>query len=882
LSTLPGQDSDDITRTYTQLAPDTIFGHYRIIDKIGAGGMGEVYLAEDTKLDRKVAIKFLPQHLCQNADCRARFTREAQATAKLSHPNIVTIHEVSDFNGRPFFAMEHVEGQTLKDVIAGKPLPMDRIIEIGIQVCEGLQAAHEKGITHRDIKPSNILLDSHGRARIVDFGLASVLGTDQLTKTGSTLGTIGYMSPEQVRGGKVDDRTDLFSFGVVLYEMITGHSPFKADSEAATLHAITNTKPDLLARYRREVPAEIQAIIDKALEKDVATRYQHADDIATDLKRLTSPSTIQNAPRRDKWNRYVVISTVVVLLLVAGYWGVTKFTSKVASGSVSGRKMLAVLPFQNLGSPDDEYFADGITDEITEKLASIHGLGVISHTSTILYKHSTKTLRKIAEDLGVDYILEGTTLWDKGNDSSRVRILARLIRVSDDTHLWAETYQRPLMDIFSTQADIANKIAEAMNVTLLASDSAALREPPTKNLDAYQAYLSGLDYFGRPDNQKANYLLGVQMLQKAVGLDSTFAIAYAQMANIYAWMYWSIEHDPSYLSQSKSAVDRALRLQPNLPTAHVVLGRYYYWGFYDYDRALEQFTIAGASRPNNASVLSNEAYIWRRQGKFRAAVDQLKQALALDPRNFGLCFEIAGTLRTLRNYAAAEEFQNRSISLRSDQIDTYQSKARNYYLWRGDTRSARAALDSCPRQDNDDMRAEWYFLHLYERDYSAALSAIVQMSPMLETPTTHRTPRVQLAAVVYALMHDSSNAQILFDSARVISESELRTRPNDYDVLSCLGIIYAGLGRKDDAIREGKLAVQLLPVSKDAYSGPDLVRNLAEIYVMLGEYDAAFDQIEYLLSIPSRFSVPLLRLEPWYDPLRTLPRYQKILEKYGT
>jgi WD40 repeat protein len=319
LSTLPDQDTNDSTRTYFQLVHDTIIGHYRIIEKIGAGGMGEVYLAEDTKLDRKVALKFLPQHLCQIADCRARFTREAQAAAKLDHPNIVAVHEVGEYNGRPFFSMQHVEGLTLKDVIAGKPLSMDRIIEIGSQVCEGLQAAHEKGITHRDIKPSNILIDSHGRARIVDFGLASVLGTDQLTKTGSTLGTIGYMSPEQVRGEKVDQRTDLFSFGVVLYEMITGHSPFKADSEAATLHAITNTKPDLLARFRREVPSEIQTIIDKALEKDVATRYQHADEMVADLLRIHQETSAQrlglaagNRGKRPKTLIHALVAVVVV------------------------------------------------------------------------------------------------------------------------------------------------------------------------------------------------------------------------------------------------------------------------------------------------------------------------------------------------------------------------------------------------------------------------------------------------------------------------------------------------------------------------------------------------------------------------------------------
>ncbi len=268
---------DDKTRSFTPLTAGTQVSHYRIISKIGAGGMGEVFLAEDTKLNRKVALKFLPPHTCQDEDYRKRFTREAQAAAGLDHPNIAGIYEVGEYSGRPFYSMQVIQGQSLKDVIAGKDLPIDRILEIAIQVCEGLQAAHDKGIVHRDIKPSNILLDGHGRVRIVDFGLASIRGSEHLTKTGSTLGTIGYMSPEQVQGKEIDQRSDLFSLGVVLYELITKQNPFKRDSEAATLKAVCDDIPHPVARYRSDVPDGLQAVIDKALEKDAKTRYQHAD-----------------------------------------------------------------------------------------------------------------------------------------------------------------------------------------------------------------------------------------------------------------------------------------------------------------------------------------------------------------------------------------------------------------------------------------------------------------------------------------------------------------------------------------------------------------------------------------------------------------------------
>ena len=284
------QPDDDKTQAVTVLSKGTVIGHYRIVEKIGAGGMGEVYLAEDTELNRKVALKFLSPHLCQDADCRARFKREAQAAAKLNHPNIVTIHEVSEFNGRPFFAMEHVEGQPLSELIKQGDCPLDKVIDLSLQICEGLQEAHKAGITHRDIKPANILVSHSGRAKLVDFGLASVAGADKLTKEGSTLGTIGYMSPEQVQGKPTDHRSDLFSFGVVLYELISCKSPFKAETPAATMNAIAQQTPEPLARYKAGVPDELQRIVSKLLQKDPALRYQTAADVISDLTALKATS----------------------------------------------------------------------------------------------------------------------------------------------------------------------------------------------------------------------------------------------------------------------------------------------------------------------------------------------------------------------------------------------------------------------------------------------------------------------------------------------------------------------------------------------------------------------------------------------------------------
>ncbi len=841
------QPDDDRTQAVTVLSKGTVIGHYRIVEKIGAGGMGEVYLAEDTELNRKVALKFLSSHLCQDADCRTRFKREAQAAAKLNHPNIVTIYEVSEFNGRPFFAMEHVEGQPLSELIKQGDCSLDKAIDLSLQICEGLQEAHKAGITHRDIKPANILISQSGRAKLVDFGLASVAGADKLTKEGSTLGTIGYMSPEQVQGKPTDHRSDLFSFGVVLYELVSCKSPFKGETPAATMNAIAQQIPEPLARYKAGVPDELQRIVSKLLQKDPALRYQTAADVISDLSGLKATSQLS------------IIKPA------------------------SQRKMLAVLPFENLGSPDDEYFADGITDEITGKLATVRELGVISRTSTMQYKKTTKNLRQIATELGVDYILEGTIRWDKSGATSRVRILPQLIRASDDTHLWAETYQRPLEDIFALQADIATRIVEAMNITLLKPENTALQAIPTQNLEAYQAYLRGNDYMHR-DYKRESHKWAVQMFQRAVELDPTFAQAYVNLAGAHASLYfYGYDATPARLSQVKAAIDRALSLQPDLPDAHLGLGySYYYWGLRDYDRALEQLAIAEVGLPNNPRILRSRAYVWRRQGKFKAAVEQLERAFVLDPRDWKNSYEIGLTYGFLRNYAAQEKYLNESISLAPDQYGACVEKVRNYYLWLGDTGLARATLASIPKQDDDEIRLQWFLLHLYERDYASALDRLAAISPMAKIDQSSFIPKVQLEGLIYSLMNDPDRVHACYDSSRVILEKAVKELPDDSRVHSSLGLAYAGLGRKDNAIREGKLGVELLPVSKDAVQGPVGVRDLALIYVLVGEYDAALDQIEYLLSISCDFSVPLLRLDPRYDPLRNLPRYQKLLEKYGT
>jgi eukaryotic-like serine/threonine-protein kinase len=622
------QPDDDKTRAVTVLAKGTVINHYRIVEKIGAGGMGEVYLAEDTKLNRNVALKFLSQHLCQDEGCRQRFEREAQAAAKLDHPNIVAVHEVGEFQSRPFFSMQHVEGQSLKQVNAGKTLPLDRIVEIGIQVCDGLQAAHEKGITHRDIKPSNILIDSHGRARIVDFGLASVMGLDHLTKTGSTLGTIGYMSPEQVRGDKVDHRTDLFSFGVVLHEMITGHAPFKADSEAATLHAIANTKPELLARFRRDVPVELQTIIDKALEKDVATRYQHADDIATDLKRLSSAAIAQQAPRRSLRNQYLVTSAVVLLLVIVGYWGVTKFLTKDGQKPVTARKMLAVLPFKNMSiDPDQEFFSDGLTEDLTASLSKVQSLCVVSRSSSMTFKGSQQTIPEIAKALGVRYVVEGSVR----RAGKELRITAQLIDASKDAHLWANSYTGTFEDVFDMQDSVTQAIVAGVSVRLTPEETRRLHKRSFDNAFAYEYYLKGRDeiFKGTLDPIER----GLRYFQQGLDIAGDNALIYCGMAwGCFALVNTGFAQD-KYISDGIDYAQKALALDTGSVEAYAILGSFDNAFLGNQRRAVENFKRALALESSNEDALWGLANVYSgyvgKPTEAKATIDQYSLAFPM-------------------------------------------------------------------------------------------------------------------------------------------------------------------------------------------------------------------------------------------------------------
>jgi len=607
------ESHDDKTQSFIALTSGTSVLHYEILEKIGSGGMGEVYLALDTRLNRKVALKFLPPHLCQDDDCRRRFTREAQAAAGLDHPNIAAIHEVSELQGRPFFAMQVVEGQSLKDVISGKDLSVERILEIVVQVCEGLQAAHDKGIIHRDIKPSNILLDGHGRVRIVDFGLASIKGSDDLTKTGSTLGTIGYMSPEQVLGQETDYRSDLFSLGVVLYELITKRNPFKRDNEVATIRAVIDDEPESLTRLKTNIPEQLEDVSAKLLEKDPALRYQSAAGVLSDLRRFM-------------------------------------ISERVVSEDKVPKPSIAVLPFSNLSAdPEQEYFCDGMAEEIINALTHIEGLRVLARTSCFAFKGKHDDIREIGKKLNVDHVLEGS-IRKAGN---RVRITGQLIKISDGFHLWSEKFDRDLEDIFEIQDEISHKIAEKLRTELLGISGDQLVKRPTDNLEAYTLYLKGRHFWSR--RIKTDLLLSVGFFEQATELDPAFALGYAGLADAHIVL---ADHDYSnrheHLRLSEMAAKKALGLDDSLAEPHATLAStiYHQW---KWNEAEKEFKRAIELNPNYPT-----AHQW--YGLYLILVRRLEEAgkhLAiareLDPLSPAMIMAHSAYYYTAREYEKAIE-----------------------------------------------------------------------------------------------------------------------------------------------------------------------------------------------------------------------------------
>jgi TolB-like protein/predicted Ser/Thr protein kinase/Flp pilus assembly protein TadD len=863
----------------------TEFGDYELLEEIGRGGQGVVYRARQKSLNRTVALKVIGLgHWASDAHLK-RFRREAEAAASLDHSGIVPIYEVGERDGSCYFSMKLVEGGQLDEVAKRESMPIRRAVELIAKVARTVHYAHDHSILHRDIKPGNILLDQKGEPHLTDFGLARLVETEStVTRTLEVLGTPSYMAPEQAVGNNpaVSSVTDVYGLGAVFYQLLTGHPPFAGGTTYETIKLLLDTEPRQPRLWNAKIDRDLSTICLKCLEKDPKRRYSSALALAEDLEHWLKHEPILARrigviTRGGKWVRRnptsgLLAASLVALAAAAG-WIIWKsdFTQHPLTTGI------AVLPFENLSDEKEHaFFADGVQDDILIKLAKIADLKVISRTSVMQYR-GKQDVRQIGNALRVSHILEGTVRRSGG----KVHVNAQLVDARSDVGIWAEEYDRNLNDVFAIEAEVAQSIANRLRTKISARERAAIQERPTKDLAAYDFYVRAIPSIEEADSSTnpKEILQAVYLLNQATARDPGFLLAYCGLAKAHDWLYLEHDRTSARLALAKQAIDSAFHLSPNSGEAHLALALHLYWGYFDYARARAELDIARRTLPNNPQVFVLTAWIDRRQGRWPDAVRNMERASELDPRNLFLALNVAGLYFGSRAYEQTSKALDRALALKPNDIDARIDRGGGLEMhWRGDTRRWHATIDKIladePASANDEpMKSQRFLLALFERDFIAAGRAVAA----LPQEGLDGFNRHFWMGVVARAEGDVVAAQAAFTAARAEQEAAVRAQPDYAPALSILGVIDAGLGRKEEALREGRRAVELMPIAKDSTDGPQLVFQLALIYAWTGERDLAIEQLEIVAKIPAGPSYGMLRLSPVWDSLRGDPRFEKIV-----
>jgi serine/threonine protein kinase/Tfp pilus assembly protein PilF len=691
------------------LAGRTI-GHYKISKRIGTGGMGEVYLATDMTAGRKAALKLLPTRFAGDAERLKRFHREARAVVALNHPNVLTVYEIGEDHSTHYIASELIDGETLRQRLERGRLQVSEAVDVAIQVAGALAAAHDAGIVHRDVKPENIMLRRDGYVKVLDFGVAKLAestfadpssvavlrrveamadGEESVTlaetNLGSILGTVCYMSPEQASGARVDERTDIWSLGVVLYEMLTGHEPFSADTPREVMTSILEKEPPPLKSYIRQAPAELQQIIKKALRKDRTERYQSAGEMLQALKTLRHKLELKAAPLWLRWTRspialvFVMLASALALALALPF-----YQHRNLAMSLPRDKSIAVLPLENLSDEkENAFFADGIQDDLLSDISKIKDLRVISRTSVMRYKSDrARNLKEIAQQLGVSHVVEGSVR----RSGKQVRVSVQLIDARTDTHLWDEHYDRDVEDVCAIQTEIAQQIADQLHTKISLAEKSAIERVPTSDIGAFDLFTRARNISlaaANSNSGKEDLLQAADLLNQAVARDSSYFEAYCQLGGIHDLLYvLGHDHTPRRLDLAEEAIASASRLRPNDGEAHLARADYFYSGYLDYDRALSELELARKSLPNDSRVFELGGLIQNRRGRFEEGLKEMEKAMELDPRNVYRLEQVAGRYWHLRRYPKVKEIFNRALAIDPNNVQIKAFSADVDFAWK--------------------------------------------------------------------------------------------------------------------------------------------------------------------------------------------------------
>jgi len=877
------------------------FGDYEFLQEIGHGGQGVVYRARQKSLNRIVALKVIGlAHWATEAHVK-RFRLEAEAAASLNHPCIVPIYEVGERDGACYFSMGLVEGGQLDAVAKREPMSIRHAAELIAKLARTVSYAHEHGILHRDIKPGNILLDTKGQPHLTDFGLARLVETEStVTRTMEVLGTPSYMAPEQAAGNNAGatSATDIYGLGAVLYQLLAGHPPFAGGTTFETVRLVLDTEPRQPRLLNPKVDRDLATICLKCLDKDPQRRYSSALALAEDLERWLKHEPIRARrtgifTRGRKWVRRNPTSALLVISLVALAAAIGAMIWKSEFVQRPPTTGIAVLPFENLSDDkENAFFADGIHDELLSNLSKIADLKVISRTSVMQYKSGIKrNLKQTAQQLGVSNVLEGNVR----RAGNRVRVSVQLIDSRTDTHLWAEHYDRDVADVFAIQAEIAQEIADTLEVKLSPSQSDALAAAPTRDTEAYDLFLKGEyeQHQGVRAPQSAmsgeSFDRAQIFYRQALARDPNFALAYARLAWSELHRHWFISNLTSAeLAEVKSNIDRALAIAPALPDAHLALGMFYYWGYRDYASALRALDRAIELQPSNSDSRTCRAAIYRRRGEWRRALAESERALELNPRDPLIPAEIGNTYNILRRWSEAEQSLKRALAIDPHFGDAARFLAWTYVNSTGDIPRARKVYEGLQEErainvnsstgNIADLIGHGVYLDVIDRHFADALKA--WDVPLAKTPEA-RLRQLEARVGIQVLAGQGAVGKLECEQTRALLEARLAERPEDRNFLIALAWAYVCLGRNADAVRVAQQAVDSLPVEKDALSGPQLLAALAEIEARTGRPEEAVKILRQLLTAPtgSAISIARLKIDPVWDPIRENPSFQRLLSE---